>query len=93
MSFNFMPFAILWVVFAAVILGLAAYRALVSEHEEDALHLSNPREMAHQAVIAQRLDTIDHWGKVLTVAAAVYSLLLAAGYAYYVWLTWNAKPF
>jgi hypothetical protein len=93
MNFNFTPFAILWVLFAVTILGLAAYRALVSEHEEDALHLSNPREMAHQVAITHRLDLIDRWGKVLTIAAAVYSLLLAAGYAYYVWITWNAKLF
>jgi hypothetical protein len=93
MNFNFMPFAILWIVFAVTILGLAAYRALVSEHEEDGLHLSNPREMAHQVAIAHRLDTIDRWGKLVTIVTAVYSLLLAAGYAYYLWVTWNAKAF
>lgn len=93
MNFNFTPFAILWVAFAVIIMGLAAYRALVSEHEEDALHLSNPREMAHQVAIGHRLDTIDRWGKLLTIAIAVYSLLLAMGYAYCVWLTWNAKAF
>ncbi|HEY7387539.1 MAG TPA: hypothetical protein VH640_03470 [Bryobacteraceae bacterium] len=93
MNFNFTPFAIFWLVLAVTILGLAAYRALVSEHEEDALHLSNPREMAHQLTITHRLDLIDRWGKLLTIAAAVYSLLLAAGYAYYVWTTWNVKPY
>jgi hypothetical protein len=93
MNFNFTPFAILWVVLAVVIMGLAAYRWLVGEQEEEALHLSNPRELAHQVAITHRLDLIDRWGKVLTIAAAIYSLLLAAGYAYYVWITWNAKPF
>jgi hypothetical protein len=93
MNVNFTPFAILWVVLAAVILGLIAYRWLVSEHEEEALHLSNPREIAHQAAISHRLDTIDLWGKILTVVTAVYSLLLAVGYAYYIWVTWNAKAF
>jgi hypothetical protein len=93
MNANFIPFAILWVLFAVTILALAAYRALVSEHEEDTLHLSNPREMAHQAVITHRLDTIDHWGKLLTIVAAVYSLLLVAGYAVYICVTWYTKVF
>jgi hypothetical protein len=87
---NFKPFAILWIVFAAVIAGLAAYRWLVSEDEEETLHLSNPGEGARQVAIAHRLDCIDRWGKLLTVAAAVYSLLLAAAYTYHIWITWNA---
>jgi hypothetical protein len=93
MNINFTPFAILWMVFALMIVALAAYRWLVSEQEQETLHLSNPREITHQAAIARRLDTIDRWGEVLTIVAPVYSLLLAGGYAYYLWVTWNAKAF
>jgi hypothetical protein len=93
MNANFTLFAILWMVFAAVIAGLAAYRWLVSQQEDETLHLGNPREIMHQAAIAQRLDTIDHWGKLLTILAAVYSLLLVAGYAVYICVTWYTGAF
>ncbi len=90
MNINFTPFAVLWIVFAVVVAGLAAYRWLVSENEEDTLHLSNPREEGRQVVITHRLDVIDRWGKLLTIAAAVYSVLLAAAYVCHIWITWNA---
>jgi hypothetical protein len=91
MNINFMPFAIGWVVLAVVILGLAMYRRLISEDEEDTLFLSNPREEARQVAIAHRVEVIDRWGKLLTVAAAVYGVLLALAYAYHIWITWNAQ--
>ena len=91
MNINFTPFTIVWIVLAVVVAGLAAYRWLVSENEEDTLHLSNPREETRQVVIAHRLDVIDRWGKLLTIAAAVYSVLLAVAYAYHIWVTWNAR--
>jgi hypothetical protein len=91
MNIDFTPFAIVWVVFAVVIAGLLMYRRLVREHEEDTLFLSNPREEARQMVIAHRLDVIDRWGKLLTIVAAVYSVLLVGAYAYHVWIMWNAR--
>jgi hypothetical protein len=35
-----------------------------------------------QTSIAQKLDGIDKWGKILTVIAAVMGLVLAASYIY-----------
>jgi hypothetical protein len=93
MNINFAPFAILWVLLAAGILGLIAYRWLVSEDEGEALHLSDPREVTRQATLSHRLDVIDRWGKTLTVVTTVYSVLLAAAYTYHIWITWNAQVF
>jgi len=39
----------------------------------------------HQEEYAHRLDTIDFWGKVLTVASVSYGLLLVALFVYQVW--------
>jgi len=87
---SFVPFAVLWVLVAIVVLGLVAYRKVVSLQEEETLHLANAAEANHQAVIARKLDWIDKWGKLLTVIAVVYGVLLAATYTFHVWLTMQA---
>ena len=90
MKLSFVPFGVLWVLVAIVVLALVAYRKLVSLQEEETLHLANAAEANHQAVIARKLDWIDKWGKLLTVIAVVYGVLLAAAYTYHVWLTMQA---
>jgi len=47
--------------------------------------LDNESHALKQAALAHRLDTVDHWGKILTVTATVYGVLLAVGYFYQVW--------
>ena len=83
---NYTFLTVLWGVLAAVVLGLIAYRKVISSQEEETLHLENVQEVSHQEVIAHKLDTIDKWGKTLTVLAVVYGLLLAAVYTYQTWL-------
>ena len=90
MNISFVPFGVLWVLVAIVVLALVAYRKLVSLQEEETLHLANAAEANHQAVIARKLGWIDKWGKLLTVIAVVYGVLLAAAYPYFVWLTMPA---
>ena len=48
--------------------------------------LDNEPHVLKQAALAHRLDTIDQWGKILTVTATVYGVLLAVGYFYQVWM-------
>jgi hypothetical protein len=91
MNISFVPFAVLWVLVAIVVLALVAYRKLVSLQEEETLHLANAAEANHQAVIARKLDWIDKWGKLLTVIVVVYGVLLAAAYTYHVWLVMQAN--
>jgi hypothetical protein len=90
MNISFVPFAVLWVLLAIVVFTLIAYRKVVSLQEEETLHLGNPAEANHQAFIAQKLEWIDKWGKLLTVVAVVYGVLLAAAYMYHVWLGMQA---
>jgi hypothetical protein len=40
----------------------------------------------HQVGIAHRLDVIDKWGKLFTVIAAAYGLVLAIVYTYQTWV-------
>ena len=87
MNINLTPFVAGWLALACSIAGLALYRRLVSTREDDMLHvLDNESHMQQQAGLAHRLDTVDHWGKILTVAAIIYGVLLAVGYFYQVWM-------
>jgi hypothetical protein len=84
---DFTMFVALWVVLAAVVLALIAYRKVVSRGEEEALHIDNPVEINHQVGISAKLHAIDKWGQLLTVAAFLYGLALAAAYFYHALLT------
>ena len=87
MNVSLSPFVAGWLALACTIAGLAIYRRLVSTREDDMLHvLDNEPHVLKQAALAHRLDTIDHWGKILTVTATVYGVLLAVGYFYQVWM-------
>ena len=86
MHIDFTPFVVLWALLALAVLLMAGYRKAVSGKEEETLHLTNPVESGHQMVIAHKLDVIDKWGKLLTVIAAVYGLLLVLAYTYQTWI-------
>ena len=86
MHIDFTPFVVIWALLAAVVLAMAGYRKTISVKEEETLHLADPSETMHQVAIAHKLDVIDKWGKLLTVVAAVYGLLLALAYTYQTWI-------
>ena len=86
MHINFTPWVILWTALALAVLVMAGYRKIVSVREDDTLHLGNPWESAHQVVISHKLEHIDKWGKLLTVVATIYGLLLAIAYTYQTWV-------
>ena len=87
MNISFVPFTVLWALLAIVVLALVVYRKMVSSKEQETLHLADAAEANHQAVIAQKLEWIDKWDKLLTVIAVLYGVLLAAAYTYHVWQT------
>jgi hypothetical protein len=84
---NFTPFVILWSILALAVLGLALYRKLVANHEDDLIHVGPGEErlIPQQVQMAGKLDAIDHWGKTLTVITAVSGLLIAAAFLYQAW--------
>lgn len=86
MHINFTPYAVVWGLLALVVLLMAGYRKTISVKEDETLHLGSPTESTHQIEIAHKLDVIDKWGKLLTVVAAVYGLLLAVAYTYQTWV-------
>lgn len=86
MHINFTPWMILWAALALAVLVMAGYRKIVSVREDETLHLVNPSESARQLAIFHKLERIDKWGRLLTVVAAIYGLLLVMGYTYQTWV-------
>jgi len=84
MNVNLLPFTILWVILATIVIGVLMYRRWISRDEDDSLHVmeSETGVVSRQAAMAQKLESIDRWGKVLTVVALVYGLLLGLVYLY-----------
>jgi hypothetical protein len=81
------PFLVFWALLALVVLAIVAYRAAIARKEDDSLHvLHASAAVPQQAAVAEKLERIDKWGKILTVIAAVYGLLLAAAFVYQNWV-------
>jgi hypothetical protein len=82
---------VVWTLLAIVVIGLALYRKLVSRGELDVAHFrdSEATLIPHQEFLARRLDWIDHWGKLLTVATVAYGFLIAVVYLIRVWQDGN----
>ena len=81
MSFNFVPLFVAWGGLALVVLGLFIWRKNVASNEDDTLHVMHG-VLTQQTALAQKLDMIDKWGKILTAIAAISGLLIAAAYLY-----------
>jgi hypothetical protein len=88
MNLNLLPYALVWGVLAAVVIALIVYRKMVASHEDDTLHVldGEAKVIPEQMAIAQRLERIDRWGKLMTVIAIVYGLAVGAAYVYQNWV-------
>ncbi len=76
-------FLAIWVALALAVLGLIAYRRVVASKEDDTLHLgASSGAVAQQSTVAEKLEQVDKWGKLLTIIVVVYGILLVAIYFY-----------
>jgi predicted membrane protein len=85
MNINLRPFLYPWIVLALAVITLLVRRKAIASHEDDSLHVLDGGG-ADQPVVAHKLDQIDKWGKILTVIAVVYGVILGAAYAYQAWI-------
>jgi hypothetical protein len=81
MNFNFIPLFVIWAMLALGVLAMFIWRRSVASNEDDSLHVLHGA-LAPQTAVAQKLDVIDKWGKILTVITVVSGLLIAAAYVY-----------
>jgi len=79
---------VLWSLLALGVIGLALYRKLLASREDDLIHVSAGTEklIPQQFEMANKLEAIDRWGKILTAAALVLGLTIAAVYLYHAWI-------
>jgi hypothetical protein len=82
---NFIPLVVSWVVVATSVLALALYRRTIASKQDDYLHV-NTDVGAQQMAMAKKLEVIDHWGKILTIVAAVFGALLLGLFMYDGWM-------
>ena len=82
MHLNLVPFIVIWILLATTVLVQFVRRKMVASHEDDNLHVLNTAPIAEQAAVANKLDQIDKWGKILTVITVVYGLLVGAAWVY-----------
>jgi hypothetical protein len=81
MTFDLSPFLYLWIVLAGVIVLLFGWRQAIARKEDAAIDVLHGN-MAQQAALEQKLSQIDKWGKLLTIVAAVFGVILGALYIY-----------
>lgn len=83
---NLLPYAIAWGVLVLVVIGLIIMRKNVAKKEDDFVHLSGDTSViATQAEVATKLETIDKWGKILTIVAVVTGAILGVVYGMQLW--------
>ncbi len=87
MNMNLLPLLVLEVLLVMIVAGMIVWRKVVSRNEDDQLHVLHSEVLVpQQAVVANKLDVIDKWGKLLTVVAAVVGLALGALWIYQIWV-------
>ncbi len=84
---NLMPLILTWAVLAIAILILLLYRGRLSRQEAESLHVlaSDDTEISQKLTVAQKLERVERWAKILTVIAVVYGLVLLGLFLWDAW--------
>lgn len=93
-AMNVTSVVVIWALLGIATLGLALYRKLLSNKEQDVIQLA-PGEETHipqQRDLARKMSSVDRWGKTMTVATAVIGLFLAGSYLYQAWQDPSSVP-
>jgi hypothetical protein len=81
---NIVPLVVSWAILASIVVGLAFYRKIVARKEDDFLHVDAGLENQQRAM-AKKLEAIDKWGKLFTIIAGIFTLILLAALLYNGW--------
>jgi hypothetical protein len=92
MHLDLRPFLGVEILLALAVIVMIAWRKAVARGEDDSLHVLQGNVVAQQKAVAQKLDTIDKWGKALTIIAVVFGVLVAVVYVYQVWVQGAQLP-
>jgi hypothetical protein len=83
-AMNLTLYVVAWALLALAVLGLALYRKLATLQEDDLIHLGPGEDklIPQQVAFSRKLDTLDRWGKALTIITCAAGLMLAAVYLF-----------
>ena len=81
MNFDLRPFVALWILVTTMVIVLFIWRKIVAGKEDDSLHVTHGTP-TQQTTLVLKLDRIDKWGKITTLAAVLLGLLVAGAYVY-----------
>jgi hypothetical protein len=81
---NLLPLVVVWAILATAVLVLAFYRRAIASKEDDYLHVDS-NVAAKQVAVAKKLEVIDRWGKILTIIAAAFGVILLGLFLYNGW--------
>jgi len=87
MNFNLLPLIVLWGAMAISVLILIVWRKTVARNEDDNLHVLHTEGVPQQALVAQKLEVIDKWGKIVTAVTVAFGVLIAGLFVYQTWVT------
>jgi len=84
---NLTPFLVIWACLACAAIGMALYRRLLARNEDDYIHVGEGSDkiVQQQTALAQRLEVIESWERILIIVAAISAVLLGAAYVYEYW--------
>jgi hypothetical protein len=85
MNISLLPFLYPWVALALTVIVLLVLRKRTARNEDDSLHVFDGGD-ARQSAVVHQLENIDKWGKILTVIALVYGVILGAAFLYQAWI-------
>lgn len=88
MHVNLTPYVVIWACIACGAALLALYRRFITRNEDDYIHVAEGEAQAipQQVAMAQKLDVIDRWEKILLIVAAVTGVALGCAYIYQLWI-------
>jgi len=81
-------YLVVWAALAGSVLGLAFYRKLVADREDDSIHVGPGEEeiVVKQKHLVAKLVVLDRCGKMLTVITEAYGLLIVIFSTHEAWL-------
>ena len=91
---NFTMIVIVWSAMALLVLMTAVYRKVIARQDDSILHLHGNEggRVQHQAEVAHRLELVDRFGRLSTIAVSLLGLAIAAAYFYDGWVKSSQLP-
>ncbi len=85
---SLIPFFVLWVLLAQSVIAKLIRRKSDARNVVDSLNVLDAVSAQRSALVAvaQKLEVIDKWGKILTIVTVAYGVVLAGMYVYQVWV-------